>query len=90
MNIREVIIKVMKEVAEEAGGTLTPDLNDHTRLLESGLDSLGFAVVVARLDQELGYDPFTLSEKVVYPRTLAEFVSFYEENKQAERGDNAA
>ena len=44
----------------------------------TGLDSLGFAVLVTRLELTLGYDPFTLMTDAVYPRTLAEFVSVYE------------
>jgi len=46
-------------------------------LLESGLDSLGFAILVTKLEIELGYDPFTLMEEPVYPRTYSEFVKVY-------------
>lgn len=46
-------------------------------LLESGIDSLGFAILVARLEDELGYDPFTLMERPVYPKTFGEFVEIY-------------
>jgi len=55
-----------------------PALSDSTVLLDSGLDSLGFAVLVTRLEDELGYDPFTMMEDIVYPRTLGEFVAIYE------------
>lgn len=54
------------------------ELLDSTVLLESGLDSLGFAILVAKLEEELGYDPFVLIDEPIYPRTLAEFVSIYE------------
>ena len=47
-------------------------------LLDSGLDSLCFAIVVAKLEDELGVDPFTASEDVLFPVTLGEFVKFYE------------
>ena len=48
-------------------------------LLESGLDSLCFAIIVkARLEDQLGVDPFTASEDVFFPVTLGEFVKFYE------------
>lgn len=46
-------------------------------LLASGVDSLGFAVMVASLEDELGYDPFTLMDTPVYPKNLGEFVSIY-------------
>ena len=45
---------------------------------KSGLDSMGFAVLVMRLDEVLGFDPFSESDEVVYPRTFGEFVAFYE------------
>lgn len=57
-----------------------PEWHDDTVLLDSGLDSLGFAVLVSRLEDELGYDPFTINSQAVYPRTLKEFVDVYSEN----------
>ncbi len=44
----------------------------------SGLDSLGFAVLVARLEDKLGVDPFTASEDAMFPVTLGDFVKVYE------------
>lgn len=44
----------------------------------SGLDSLGFTALVTRLDEELGYGPFTLMSEAVCPKTLGEFISLYE------------
>lgn len=58
-------------------GTEIKVLTDDTVLLESGLDSLGFAILVARLEEELGYDPFVMMDVPVYPRTLSEFVEIY-------------
>lgn len=77
MKLRETIIDLMQDVAANTGVELTPDLADSTALLESGLDSLGFAILVARLEETLGYDPFTLMEEPVYPRDLGEFVAIY-------------
>lgn len=76
--MRALIMQLLAEVAENADCTLTDELHDGTVLLESGLDSLGFAILVARLEEELGRDPFTEMEDVVYPRTLGEFVAIYE------------
>jgi len=53
-------------------------LTDSLELLNSGLDSLCFAVVVARLEGSLGVDPFSASEDAVFPVTFGEFVKFYE------------
>ena len=50
-------------------------------LLESGLDSLGFAVLVALLDEELDFDPFQEMEDAVYPTTFGEFLAIYENRK---------
>jgi len=65
------------QVAREHGKTLAP-LRDDLALLDSGLDSLGIAVLVARLEDELGVDPFTTSEDVHFPVTLGDFVRVYE------------
>jgi hypothetical protein len=48
-------------------------------LLETGMDSLGFAVLVSRLEEEFGYDPFVLMDSPVYPKTFREFVNIYEQ-----------
>lgn len=76
--MRALILQLMAEVAETADCTLADDIDDGTVLLESGLDSLGFAILVARLEEELGRDPFTEMEEVIYPRTLGEFIAIYE------------
>ena len=62
---------------DEQQRTLVP-LSDNLKLLESGLDSLSFAIIVATLEDELGYDPFTAAEDVFFPVTFGEFVRFYE------------
>jgi acyl carrier protein len=67
----------MARVAREHGKTLAP-LNDDVALLDSGLDSLGIAVLVARLEDRLGVDPFTASEDVQFPVTVGDFVKAYE------------
>ena len=48
------------------------------RLLDSGLDSLSIAVLVARLEDRLGTDPFTSGEDVHFPVTVGDFVKAYE------------
>ena len=62
-------------------GQVAPVLTPDTVLLDTGLDSLGFAILVTRLEEELGYDPFSLSADAYYPRTYQEFLDFYEENQ---------
>lgn len=81
-DIEDVIVCSIKQVAEEQGLALAEELQDGTVLLESGLDSLAFAILVAELESSLGYDPFTMMESPVYPRTLAEFVTVYKRFEQ--------
>ena len=78
MNIRQVIETRMKAAMVEAGQPVPETFDDNLVLLQTGLDSLGFAILVTQLEQELRYDPFTLMEQAVYPTTFGEFVSIYE------------
>ncbi|HEY3812829.1 MAG TPA: acyl carrier protein [Caulobacteraceae bacterium] len=78
MSSRDKIFTVIQEVAEQQERPIVA-LNDNLVLLESGLDSLCFAIIVARLEDELGYDPFTASEDVYFPVTLGDFVEFYDQ-----------
>ena len=67
----------IQKVASEQNVTLAP-LSDDLNLLDSGLDSLCFAILVARLEDSLGVDPFTASDDVTFPVTLCDFVQAYE------------
>jgi acyl carrier protein len=67
----------IRAIAQESAARL-PDLTDDLVLLDSGLDSLGIAILVARLEETLGFDPFTESDDVYYPVTVGDFVRFYE------------
>jgi hypothetical protein len=77
MSIQTRIFRQFEEVARDQNKPIE-QLRDDLVLLESGLDSLCFAIIVARLEDELGVDPFTVSEDVYFPVTLGEFVKFYE------------
>ncbi len=77
MSVKLTIMGQMEEIAREHGKILAP-LRDDLVLLDSGLNSLGFAVLVARLEDKLGIDPFTASEDALFPVTFGEFVKVYE------------
>jgi acyl carrier protein len=77
MSVRSKIVSVMRQVAEEQKVTLPP-LDDDLSLHETGFDSLAFAIVVARLEDDLGVDPFTLSEDATFPLTIGDLVQAYE------------
>jgi acyl carrier protein len=77
MSIRLKILSEISKVAAEQKKPLQ-NLNDGLVFLDSGLDSLCFAIMVTRLEDELGFDPFTMSEDVYFPVTLGDFIRFYE------------
>lgn len=77
MSARTTITSLFKDVAREQGRTLAP-LSDDLKLLHSGLDSLSFAIIVARLEDSLGFDPFDTEEPVEFPVTFGDFVRLYE------------
>ncbi len=77
MSVKLTIVQQMERVAQEHGRILAP-LNDDLVLANCGLDSLGFAVLVARLEDTLGIDPFTAAEDAFFPVTLGDFVKVYE------------
>jgi acyl carrier protein len=77
MPVRTTIMAQMTLVAQEQNRILAP-LTDDLPLLECGLDSLCFAILVARLEDELGCDPFSQDGDVRFPTTFGDFVTFYE------------
>lgn len=77
MSTRLKIIAAMKLIAEEQKISLPP-LEDGLSLNETGFDSLAFAILVARLEDDLGVDPFTVSENVAALSTVGDFVRLYE------------
>ncbi len=86
MGIREKVMSILQDILAEKKVLLREPIADDAILLNTGLDSLGFAVLVIRLESELGFDPFVEMKDPIYPRTLAEFISVYEshEPKQSE------
>ena len=77
MSVRLRIFSAMKQVAEEQN-VMLPPLEDDLSLHETGFDSLAFAILVARLEDELGVDPFTIAEDAAFPQTVGDFVRAYE------------
>ena len=84
--LREKIYQAFLEVLAIRELTLKTEITDDVVLLDTGLDSLGFAILVARLEECLSYDPFVLMEKPYYPRTFGEFVAIYERYKDRAAG----
>ena len=77
MSMRSDITTLFAQVAKEQDKKLVP-ITDDLGLLESGLDSLCFAIIVARLEDTLGIDPFSTAEDVGFPVTVGDFIKLYE------------
>lgn len=77
MSTRDLVLKEIVAVAADQEKTLPP-LSDDLPLLESGLDSLCFAILVSRLEDETGRDPFVNAKASSFPRTVGELIAFYE------------
>ncbi len=77
MEIRKIIESAVKRIGVEQQMRFAP-LTDDLPLLNSGLDSLAFALLVVKLEDELGVDPFTESENIQAPVTFGDFVELYE------------
>jgi acyl carrier protein len=76
-SIRSAVISQFERVAQDQKRDLA-FLSQDLVLTECGLDSLCFAVIVARLEDELGIDPFSAAEEADFPVTLGDFIEAYE------------
>lgn len=77
MSLRSTIVTQFEQVAQEQKRKLSR-LSDDLKLLDSGLDSLSFALIVARLEDAVGFDPFDTDEEMKFPVTFGDFLKLYE------------
>ena len=77
MSLRSTIVAQFEQVAQEQKRKLSR-LSDDLKLLDSGLDSLSFALIVARLEDAVGFDPFDSDEELKFPVTFGDFIKLYE------------
>jgi acyl carrier protein len=80
MSIRATVVSQFEQVAREQKRHLAP-LTDNLKLLDSGLDSLSFALIVMRMEEALGFDPFDVTDEVKFPVTFGDFVKLYEKKQ---------
>ena len=78
MDIRSTVLTMFEAVAKEQRKKLAP-LTDTLPLSQSGMDSLCMAVMVTRLEDRLGFDPFDTDEGADFPVTIGDFVKIYED-----------
>ena len=71
------IIATIRQVASEQERKLA-SLSDELPLLDSGLDSLCLAIIVARLEDILSVDPFSGDEEIEFPTTIGDLIRLYE------------
>jgi acyl carrier protein len=76
--LKATILDEIRAVASRQQKALAP-LSDDLSLHDSGLDSLCFAILVARLEDLTGRDPLGSADEARFPRTIGEFIALYEE-----------
>ena len=79
LNLESQIRQAMSQVAQLSDCQLVEPIEPDTLLLECGLDSLGYAMLVAQLEEDLGFDPFTELAIDTYPSSFAEFLAIYQQ-----------
>lgn len=84
MSVRSTITSQFEQVASMSGITLAP-LADELPLAESGVDSLGIAVLLTRLEDVFGVYAFD-DDAEKFPVTFGDLVHLYE--RSIERGSS--
>ncbi|HLH94381.1 MAG TPA: acyl carrier protein [Xanthobacteraceae bacterium] len=77
-SLRAIVLAEIQAVAGEHGRRLGP-LADDTLLMDTGLDSFSLAVLVVRLEDRLGLDPFSSPDEAAFPLTVGDFVRCYKD-----------
>jgi len=83
MSVRSTIVSQFEQVASMSGIPFVP-LADDVPLQNSGIDSLGIAVLLTRLEDEFGVYAFTDAEEE-FPVTFGDLVRLYERLVNEER-----
>jgi acyl carrier protein len=76
MSVRDIVYAQIKSVAARHNKPLS-DFTDSTNLLETGLDSLCMASLIASLDDTLKVDPFGTGDEIYMPVSVGDLVSIY-------------
>ncbi|HRF02695.1 MAG TPA: acyl carrier protein [Pirellulaceae bacterium] len=79
--IRQRIMDLIREQLREAGVSVPEELTPSARFTSIGLDSLAFAVIIARLEEETGLDPFGADGAMTLPRTIGELIRLYDRSE---------
>jgi acyl carrier protein len=88
MSIKSTIIAEIQQIAA-AENKVLPPLTDDLALSDlSAFDSLAFAILVGRLEETLGLDPFTEFDGILHVVTLGDFIEAYEKSDKAREVDS--
>jgi hypothetical protein len=77
MSVKSEVIAISEQAADDRHKRLSPP-SDDLGLLESGLHSLCFAIIVARLENRFGLDLFSAQDAGGFPLTIGDFIALYE------------
>ena len=72
-----VVCTSFQEILQEQDQPADSAFDMDTVLLDSGLDSLGFAILVSKLEEKLGFDPSSEAEVAYYPETFEQLIVLY-------------
>ena len=76
-NIEIILLKKINESLSDKDCPLFDEYPLNIVMLDSDLDSMDIAVLIAELEDELGYDPFSSISEPVYPETFMDFLEIY-------------
>ncbi len=77
MSLRSTIIAEIETITRDQNKRM-PALTDSMVLMDTDFDSLCFALLVARMEDRLGFDPFSTLEVSDLPVTLGDLVALYD------------
>ena len=89
-NVTDVVVAVIRGVVREQYPETEEVRGDQGLVEDLGLKSLDLARIVAKLDIELGVDPFSETVAITSIRTVGDLCRAYEECFEPDEGDEAA
>ncbi|GJE27720.1 acyl carrier protein [Methylobacterium organophilum] len=77
MSLRSTIVAEIEAITRDNDKTMPP-ITDDLVLLDTDFDSLCFALLVARMEDRIGIDPFSEVEVADLPVTVGDLVALYD------------
>lgn len=82
-NLRTALIAAIVASVPVSNKKLAVEFQDAQKLSNLGLDSLGFALTIAKMEDEFGVDPFSVASEILYPETFGEMLKLYNQSISA-------